>query len=102
MALRLKAAPTFKVLVSIPVAGAAAQDMEFEFRHRTVSELKSYQTEVAGKSDREVVDALLVGWTHEEPFTAENLSTFLENYHGAAAAIARAYMSELSAARRGN
>lgn len=98
----LKAAPTFKAKVSIPVPGAAAVDVEFTMKGRTRTEFKDF---VAGLKDREDVDALMdicTGWDLDDAFTRENIEILTENYLGAARAVIEKYFSEITNARLGN
>lgn len=128
--LTLKAPPTFKGKVQIPVAGGAAMEVVLDFKHRTREELDLHlaaararvappvaAAPVEGQDapveapkrreitmDDEVADVMDVatGWDLDEPFNAENVRTMLNNYHRASWAIGMAYMVELTQAREGN
>jgi len=107
--LALKAAPTFKAQVEIPVAGVKPVKMEFTFRHRTRKELDVYLADLRAKQaeggNADEVAAVMdvaIGWENDEPFNAENVGEFLDSYHKAAWAIGNAYITELMQAREGN
>jgi hypothetical protein len=128
--LSLKAPPTFKGKVKIPVAGGAEVEIVIDFKHRTRDELDQHMADMRAKvapppvvqpvegtdapavipkareitMDDEVADVLNVasGWDLDEPFNAENVRTLLNNYHRASWAIGMAYMTELTQARQGN
>lgn len=128
--LSLKAPPTFKGKVKIPVAGGATVEVVFDFKHRTREELDAHMAALRARSvpppaapqaegqdkpvelpmprevtmDDEVADVMAVatGWDQDEPFNAENVRVLLNNYHRASWAIGMAYMVELTQAREGN
>ncbi len=128
--LTLKAPPTFKGKVKIPVAGGATVEVVFDFKHRTREELDAHMAAVRAKVaplvaatpvegqdapvelptpreitiDDEVADVMAVtsGWDLDEPFNAENVRVLLNNYHRASWAIGMAYMVELTQSREGN
>jgi len=116
--LALKAQPTFKGKVAIPVPGGAPVEVEFTFKHRTRAELEVYLNELRelqepaeGKAksknnigNQEVIAVMnvAIGWEMDEPWNAENVGVFLENYHKAAWMIGTSYISELMQAREGN
>lgn len=106
--LKLIASPTFKAKVEIPVAGTAKPAVvEFTFRHRTRSDFKRWHASLNPDDGepREDLDSVLdciIGWDLEYDFNRENVEQLLENYHGAAFNILRAYSDELFKARVGN
>lgn len=104
MAFKLKANPTFKTKVGIPIPGGEPESVEFEFRHRTLDGITKFREECAAgkKSNREVFDAIVVGWGLTDEFNGDNIDMLLQNYPGAANAIAGVYLEELFKARRGN
>jgi hypothetical protein len=103
MALRLNPEPTFQAKVGIPIPGAPAESVEMTFRHRTVGELTEYQTQVrAGMSDVDIVKSCVLGWSLADEFCDDNIRRLVQNYHGAAFAIADTYLRELMGARLGN
>lgn len=100
--LTLKANPTFKFKVGIPVPGAAPVPVEFVFKHRTKSQLEAFIDSRAEKTDIESVMEMVCGWDLEEAFDEEGVTLLLENYAGAALAIYLAYIEELLQAKRKN
>lgn len=104
MALQLKANPTFKATVGIPVPGGDKLDIEFEFAHMRKSEFEAFvkSGDLATMADVDVVMKLAKGWNLPEEFTKPNVLELLEDYHGAAQAIWLKYGAELSGARLGN
>lgn len=102
MGLKLKADPTFRVPVKIPVPGGPSEAVAFIFKHRTRSELIDFQKWVEDKTNFEVVDACVVGWDLTDEFTRQNIEQLLDSYIGATKAILRTYMDELTGARLGN
>lgn len=100
--LTLNAAPAFKAKVGIPVAGGAAVDVEFTFKHRTKKELAEFVRTRADKSDNETFLEMVSGWDLEDAFTPESVDLLLENYIGAAVATYHKYVDELTKAKSGN
>lgn len=100
--LSLKAAPTFKAKVGIPVAGGKAEPVEFTFKHRTKSALDEF---IQSRTDKTDVDSLLdmvEAWDLADEFNRENVELLLENYAGAAVAAYRVYIDELIQAKAKN
>ena len=91
--------PTFTSLVEIPVAGAETIPVEFEFRFRRRTELKLFLDRAPELTDEEATGEIVAGWALSDPYNAENLSTLLQNCHGAARAIATEYLLELTGGR---
>jgi hypothetical protein len=100
--LSLKAAPTFKAKVGIPVAGGSPVPVEFEFKHRTKSDLEKFISARQGASDLDSIMEILAGWDLAEPFDREGVEALLENYAGAALALYVAYVDELMQAKAKN
>lgn len=100
--LTLKAAPTFRAKVGIPVAGGSPVPVEFVFKHRTKTELEQFMASRAGASDLDSVLEMAEGWDLSEPFDREGVELLLENYGGAALALYVAYVDELLQAKRKN
>lgn len=94
--LSLKANPTFKAKVGIPVAGGAAVDVEFEFRHKTKKELAEFLDGATEMTDKSSIMATVCGWELSDPFNEDSVDQLIQNYHGAARAIVNAYLIELS------
>jgi hypothetical protein len=97
--LSIVAAPTFKAPVSIPVAGSTPIDVEFTFKHRTKDELAAFLSSREGRSDAEALLEMASGWDFCEALTPESVETMLQNYIGAAVAIYKKYIEELSQAK---
>lgn len=100
--LKLVAEPTFKSKVAIPVAGGRSEEVEFEFKHRTRTDLAKWMEGAKDRTDADSVMGTVIAWDLEDKFTKANVERLLENYHGAARAIASTYLSELMALRLGN
>jgi hypothetical protein len=103
--LRLKASPTFKAKVGIPVAGGPSIEVELEFRHMTRDALNEFLSG-PGASDRsyeDTISQIVVGWSGvDAPYSKEAVCDLCQNYLGAPTAILAAYGKELAAARLGN
>jgi len=94
--------PTFKAQASIPIPGADPEKVGFTYKHRTRKEFKAYMesmTEGDGKDDVDLVMDTVTGWELTDEFNRENVTTLLENYHGAARAIVDTYIDEQGALR---
>lgn len=112
--LKLKANPTFHEKVGIPVHGGDSVDVDFEFKHRTRTEFaafcKALDEKMAGANTAdEIVDAdvwyvmqTVVAWGLTDTFTADNVRELLQNYQGAAGAIASTYTQSLMQVKLGN
>jgi hypothetical protein len=100
--LTLKAAPTFKAKVGIPVPGSSPVAVEFTFKHRTKSELEEFVKSRAGVDDIDSVMDMAEGWELAEAFDREAVAILLDNYAGAALALYIAYVDELLQAKRKN
>ena len=100
--LKLQASPKFKAKVAIPVAGGPSVPVEFEFKHRTAAALEEFFKQAADRSDLDSVMETATGWELTDKFNRENVELLLQNYQGAARAIAETYTRELMALRLGN
>lgn len=98
----LKANPTFKAKVGIPVPGGEPVQVEMEFRHRTRDELVKFLESSADMNDDEAVMAVITGWGLDDKLTRENVHRLTQNYYGAGRAIVDKYLAELTQARLGN
>jgi hypothetical protein len=102
----LAASPTFKLAVGIPVPGNKdGVPVEFTFRHRTKSDLKTWREAIDLDADgitAEHVMQMASGWDLEDAWTAENIATMLEQFPGSGVAIFVRYMQELQDAKLGN
>lgn len=93
--LSLKASPTFKAKVSIPVAGGDALEVEFTFKHRTKQQAEDFVQTFKGRSEVEIFMDIVEGWDFEEPYNAENVAELLQNHRAADRAVFRVYQEEL-------
>lgn len=106
--LKLQPAPTFKARVGIPVPG---QDKTVQvmctFAHMTRDEYAAFSIGegAAARSDVDSIMAILRGWDEADidaAFSREAVALLIQQYHGAAFAIAEAYAIELKGARAKN
>jgi hypothetical protein len=97
--LKLNAAPTFRAVVAIPVAGESAIPVEMTFKHRTKKALSEFANSRAEKTDAETFLDMVVDWDLEDEFTPAHADVLLENYIGAALATYRTYIDELVQAK---
>lgn len=97
----LTPAPTFKARVDIAIAGGKTASVEFTFKHRTKDEFDEWRQESEGKSDVDLVMEMASAWNLQDAWSTENVTTLVQNYHGAAAAISRTYAGELLGVARG-
>lgn len=98
--LLLQAHPTFKAKVGIPIAGGAAVEVEFTFKHRTKTELQQFGERVVqqeGIFDAALLMDYVLGWDLADEFNTESVNLLLENYIGAPLLIWQTYANELTA-----
>jgi hypothetical protein len=103
--LKLKANPTFKAQVQIPVPGGKPVPMTFEFKHMGKDAYTSFieREKAVARTDEEAIMDIAVGWDGADaPFSAEAVHDLCDNYHGAATAIVETFIDQLTQARRGN
>lgn len=100
--LTLKAKPTFKAKVPIPVPGGETVEVEMEFKHRTKQELAEFVEKSVELSDEEAILQTVVGWEFKDKLDEKSVKLLTQNYHGAARAVARTYLFELSQVRAKN
>jgi hypothetical protein len=98
----LKADPTFTASVDFPVAGAEPVPVKLTFKHRTKAQLDEWLVARAERSDIDSFMDMVVGWDLADEFNGANVALLLDNHIGVAVATWRAYIDELTAARRGN
>jgi hypothetical protein len=108
MKLKLKADPTFQSSVKVPVPGQKEPgEIVLTFKHRTKDEHAAF-IEECRKEGSDVstgagyVMAVATAWDLDEPFTRENVETFLQHHHVAEHAIATTYTLQLLTASSGN
>lgn len=94
--------PTFRAKVGIPVAGSNPVAVEFEFKHRTKSDLDKFMQSRTGVADLDSIMDMVAGWDLAEPFDRDGMAALLENYAGAAIALYVGYVDELLQAKRKN
>lgn len=103
--LKIKANPTFKAKVKIPVPGGEKVEIEVEFKHMTRAQLEQFLTgeDAKGRKDEETVLAICAGWSGvDAEFSRDALADLFQNFHGSARAIVETYIIELTQARLGN
>jgi hypothetical protein len=98
----IKAKPTFPATVAIGAPGGEPLKLPLIFKHRTKSQLKEFTDASKGRPELDLVLDMVDGWDAEEEFSREAVAELLEGYHTAGDDIAKAYVSELIGARRGN
>lgn len=98
----LKAAPTFKKSVELPVHGGDAAVVVVEFKHRTRDDLNAWLEEIKDKPDAEVLAGCVVGWDLEDKCAIENFELLTQNYAGTGPVIVQTYVDEIVQARRKN
>lgn len=106
----LVAAPTFKHTIMIPTAGADDSELQFTFKHRTLSELREMETAARAKQEacREEGDAegelksmaefimeIASGWEIKDKFTEANLVKAFVGYPKFFDAVVTGYTREL-------
>jgi hypothetical protein len=102
---KLKADPTFKAKVDIPVAGGDTKPLTVFFKHRTRSGLKEWidDPETGAKKDLDFLMDFVVGWENaDEEFSRDALDTLIEHHGGASSALRDKYLQELTGQRLGN
>jgi len=98
----LKAAPTFKKAVELPVHGGESVSVNFEFKHRTRDELNAWLEEITAQSDAEALAGCVVGWDLDDKCDLASFELLTQNYAGTGLVISRAYVDEIGQARRKN
>ncbi|AKJ28842.1 phage tail assembly chaperone [Caldimonas brevitalea] len=109
--LKLKANPTFKAKVEIPIPGGEKVAVEFEFKHMPRSEFEGWLNErraqieegIKPNQDVDTIMKVACGWSGVDgDFTRDNVALFLDQYHAASRCIGEAYGRELMQLRLGN
>lgn len=102
--LKLDPQPTFKIKVGIPVPGQdKPTQVEFEFRALSRAEMQQWFTDSRDKPDEERIPLIVVGWSGvDQSYSADMLAKMLDRYPGAAGAIVKRFVDELTGARLGN
>lgn len=104
--LKLQPSPTFTAKVGIPVPGQEKRvQVKITFAHMTRDEFAEFSAGDA-RLDRSDVDSIMAitrGWEDiDAPFGRDAVTQLLQQYHGAAFAIAETYAEELRGARAKN
>lgn len=102
MKLSLMAQPTFFADVPIPVAGKGEVKVKFEFKHRTRDELEAWLKSRGERTDVQAMLDMVKSWELDDEFNAENMTTLLQSYVGAARATIDTYIDHLIKGRSGN
>lgn len=102
--LKLNPSPTFKATVHIPVPGEEkGAPIVCEFAHMPKAEYDSFAASAGSRTDLQSTMHVLRGWEGPDaPFSEESVTKLLQNYAGAAFAIAEKYGTELLKVRAGN
>lgn len=100
---KLDPKPTFTAKVPVPIPGEAAEMVEFTFRHRTTDAMSEFVGKEAPKmTNAQIVMACASGWEYEEPFEAEQVERFNQNFPGGCRAVYETYCFEMGRVRLGN
>lgn len=97
--LKLQPDPTFKAIVTIPVAGSPNASVEFVFKHRDRAELLKCIAASGERSDTDTIMEIASGWELADAFTRENVTLLVENYIAAGLSVWDKYLDELARAR---
>lgn len=104
MPLAAKLKPTFFEDIFIPVPGEPEPTkIRGEFKALSLSELKQWMDESKGKSDKERIPLVLVGWVDVElPFSQANLDHYVETYVGFGKSVVETFIDSIQGVRKGN
>lgn len=95
---RLDPNPTFWATVSIRVPGGIGE-LDLEFKHLLQAERERYTQDLAGKSNLDALDELIVGWRKvDADYNRDNLERLLNEYPDAVRAITTRYWEEITGA----
>lgn len=98
--LKLNPDPQFTNDVELTVPGQQETGtVALTFKYFGKTALEEFWESVKGKSDVEIIGALVTGWGLPEEYAEENLGIFLDNYPLAAAEILKHYQSALLESR---
>lgn len=101
--LKLTPDPTFVAKVDIPVPGKGDAPVAFTFIYRTGPDLIAWQKSLPeDMTDADAVLGMASGWDLDDPWTAENVATFVESYPGGVPRITEKYLRELKGSRAKN
>lgn len=99
---KLKVNPTFKLKVAIPVHGGLSEPVEFEFKHRSRTEMDAWLKEIPDMKNVDFLQTFVVGWDLEDPYNSESIALLTDNYLGSTAAVTDAYTGSIYQAREKN
>lgn len=101
--LKLSVDPTFRAKVGIPRAGQSVVTIGCTFKYKSREELIAWQEEVASMQIHDAVKTVLVDWSDVElPFSDDAFAMLVDAYPGAALAMYRKYLDEVTGAKAGN
>lgn len=107
---KLNPNPTFTVAVPLTVPGMPEPlEVNMTFRHKNKTALSKWMQEAAGKDDSALLHEVLSGWSGMQddtgcdvPYSLSALTDLLCNYPASHSEIFRAYLQELTEAKRKN
>lgn len=107
---KLNPSPTFVAQVPLSVPGMPEPlNVAITFRHKTKTAAKAWAAESAGKEDAVLLNEVICAWSGVQddtgadvPYSLTALTDLLNNYAAAHGELLRAYLSELTEAKRKN
>lgn len=107
---KLNPTPTFKAKVPLTVPGLPEPlAISVVFRHLNRKALASWLAKAPGRADAEIMHEVIESWSgvfndegREVPYDFTALTALLENYGAANGEFLRAFLSELTEAKRKN
>lgn len=107
---KLNPSPTFTAQVPISVPGLPEPlELAVTFRHKNKAALQKWMSEAGGKEDAALLHEVVEGWTGlqddagvDVPYSLTALTDLLNNYSAAHGELFRAYLRELTEAKRKN
>ena len=107
---KLNPSPTFVAQVPLSVPGMPEPlDIAVTFKHKNKTALKAWMAGASGKDDAVVLNEVISGWSGlqddagaEVPYSITSLTELLNNYAASHGELFRAYLRELTEAKRKN
>lgn len=107
---KLNPKPTFTAPVALSVPGMSEPlEVTFTFRHQNKTALAKWVAEAATEDSPDALHKVIASWSGiksddgaDSPYSLTALSDLLENYSTAQGEIFRAYLKELTEAKRKN
>lgn len=100
---RIKANPTFRAKVRLPIPGAEPAVIECLFKHKTRDELREFLGRASAHDSEAALGEILEGWSGvEREYTQEALAELLNAYPAAGNTIFDAYLFTLTAGLMGS